>query len=274
MKKNSNNRIAIGGQREVVRRLALLPFVYCFFFLSLFLSATAFSQESTLNNHTGNWADDTSWSDGSSPDTSNLKVDIHINGFVTRMGDLDFNTGTLTVTDTLIIYGNVSFGSNADLVIANGGIVIVYGNYTWGNNVSVVAGGYLIVTGTFDQSGSDSHGSFDIDGGTVYIFNPGDIKTGSGYTDLQCDPDCGYGDSTDLTTDTVFNFFAGGGYTISTSGSLLFVRAARWCCYRMKEAVISGIWMVLPSPERIPLPIQQQPAEVILSKWSNHPRQW
>ena len=222
MKKNSNNRIFTGGHWEEVHRHAFLPIVYCFFFLGLFISSTAFSQESTLNNYAGLWTDNTSWTSGSNPGVSGLKVDILINGFITRMGDLDFVNHTLTVEDTLIIYGNVTFGSNANLVIANGGIVIIYGDYTSGNNVSVVAGGYLIVTGEFNQTGADNHGSFDIDGGTVYIFNPGDIKTGDGFTDLQCNPDCGYGDSTSLTTDTLFNFFEGGGYTISASGPTTF----------------------------------------------------
>ena len=193
--------------------------------LSIFIlkPSSIFAQDSTLNNYTGNWTDNASWVNGTNPGTSVLNVNVTINGNIKHNGDLDFKNSDLTVNDTLIIFGDVSFGNNANLFISTGGVLIVYGNYTSANQVSVTTGGYLIVTGTFTQSGSNNQGSFTIDGGSVYIYDPSPgIKTGTGFTDLQCDPDCGYGDSAALTSDTISGLFSAGGYTITASGPTTF----------------------------------------------------
>ena len=197
--------------------------------LSLIFTCSIFglSQESTLNNYSGSWDDDASWSDGTSPGNSGLNDDVEVFGLINSYGSLDFNNGDLTITDTLIIYGNLSLGNNADITIAAGGILIVYGDYTSGNQVQSIVGGYFIVSGNFTMTGANNQGSFDVTGGSVFIFDSSPtIKTSPGYVDLNCtDPldypaNCGYGDLTDLQSEPVIGLFTSGGFLISASGPL------------------------------------------------------
>jgi len=203
-------------------RILLIPLVFLTF------SLTAFSQETTYNNYSGIWSDNASWTDGSNPGVTNLNVDVEIYGFIRRDGNLSFNNGDLFVYDTLVINGDLTLGSNSNLVIGPGAILIVNGDYSSGNNVDASTDGYFIVTGNFSMTGSNSHGSFD-NSGTVIIFDPTpSIKTGSGYTDLQCPPpgdypdNCGYGDEDYLITDPIYEFFQSGGYVITASGPTTF----------------------------------------------------
>ena len=193
------------------------------------LAFNSFSQEISKSNHEGDWTDNSSWTDNSAPGVTTINSNCIINGKITRTGNLDFNNGDLTVNDTLLIFGNLVLGNNADLTVNSGGILIVFGDYTSGNMVYAVAGGYLIVTGEFEMIGPDNQGSFDINGGKVFILDTiPDIKTGPGYTDLQCpDPDdyplnCGYGNNEDLPLDPVYSFFTSGSYELLASGPASF----------------------------------------------------
>jgi len=102
------------------RRL-LLCFVVTFL---ISFSHQVISQESTIDNIQGIWLDDASWSGGSDPGVTEIDTDVEIYGTISRFGDLDFNDGDLTVHDTLLIYGNLTLGNNADLTISDGGGVI------------------------------------------------------------------------------------------------------------------------------------------------------
>ncbi len=203
------------------RFVFLLTFQICFFQL---VSAAVVNQ--TKDDHTGIWSDVNSW-EGTYPgtDISVSGDEVEIYGFISRNGNLTVSSGTLVVRDTLLIYGDLDIANNGDLSITNGGILIVYGDYNSGNQTIVTAGGYFIVAGNFEMTGSDNQGSFDIDGGNVFIFDTTPtIKTGSGYTDLSCsDPDdyptnCGYGNEDDLSGTGIFDLFNGGGFTIELSG--------------------------------------------------------
>ena len=204
--------------------------VKCIFVCILYITASlpAFSQdEISLDNYTGLWTNDLSWTDGTNPGTNGINNNVFVNGTIKSSGDLDFNNGDLTVNDTLLIYGNLTLGNNADFTISNGGVVVVYGDYLSGNQVNTVAGGYFIVMGEFEQQGADNQGSFDLTTGSVFIFDDTpQIKTGGGYVDLSCpDPEdypanCSFGDSTDFAADPFSEFVNSGGYVISSSGPL------------------------------------------------------
>jgi len=197
-----------------------------FFTLSLY---NAFGQESTLSGVVGLWTDNTVWTDGTAPGTTGLNVDVSIYGRIQLTGDLGFNNGDLNVYDTLIVIGNLTVGNNSNLTIYSGGVLIVLGDYTQNNQADISTGGTLVVTGNFTMVGSNNQGSFDVTGGSIYILDPTpSIKTGSGYTDLQCtDPsdypdNCAYGDYTDLQDDPIFDLVVTGSYSITASGPTSF----------------------------------------------------
>ncbi len=227
MKSNKNSCKLSKGYIEEPRYRGLLYAIRNLLFLSFLFSPSLFSQESTLDNHSGTWTENASWSDGSTPGITGLTDTITINGKITHTGNLDFNSGDLIINDTLILFGDLSLGNNADLHVLSGGILIIYGNYSSGNQVQVITGGYFIVTGDFTQSGAANQGAFIIDGGAVFLFDPAPgIKNGTGGGDLLCDPVCGYGDSAALAMDPIFNFFNSGGYSISSSGPTTFCEGA------------------------------------------------
>jgi len=214
--------------------LKAVPFTHrknLFLFLLFIISfiSPVLSQESTLNNISGNWIDNSIWSDNSNPGVNNIAPNCTIYGNVRRIGDLDFGNGDLIVNDTLTIYGNLVLGNNADLTINSGGVLIVYGDYISGNQVMAIAGGYLVVTGNLDMQGADDQGSFDVTSGAVFVLDPTPIiKTGAGYVDLICtDPnnypiDCGFGNLTNLNASPISSLFTAGAYTLSVSGSTTF----------------------------------------------------
>ncbi|HYW94865.1 MAG TPA: hypothetical protein VE870_04710, partial [Bacteroidales bacterium] len=208
--------------KEAISGKLLFVLVVLLSFLAI-SPATLNAQEFTLDNYSGSWLDDASWESGTCPGTTNLQTGITVNGFITSSVGLDINKGDLVINDTLIIFGDLSFGNNGNLIINTGGILIVYGNYSSDNKVDVLENGIMVVTGEFTMQNNNNQGSFQIDSGSVYIFDPvPQIKDGVNFSDLQCNPDCGYGDSTALSSDPIFDFFKSGGYTISASGPLSF----------------------------------------------------
>ncbi|MGC9344571.1 MAG: hypothetical protein ACP5E3_17835, partial [Bacteroidales bacterium] len=121
---------------------------FCGILTALFLflfSFSAFNQEISYDNIRSTWTNNSSWTDGTNPGVSTINNNTEIYGTISRWGNLDFNNGDLTVHDTLIIYGDLSLGNNADLTISDGGVLLVNGNYTSGNQVIALAGGYFVV---------------------------------------------------------------------------------------------------------------------------------
>ncbi|MCK4921812.1 MAG: hypothetical protein KAS71_12255, partial [Bacteroidales bacterium] len=185
----------------------------------------SFSQETSLDNHTGNWTSNSTWVSGTAPDTTGLNIDINIYGLVNRYGDLGFNLGDLYIFDTLVIYGNLDLGNNSNLYLGSGAILIVKGDYSMWNKVDVANGGVMVVTGNWEMLGADDQGSFDNDG-LLYIFDPDpDLKTGDGYEDFDCtEPvdSCQQYGYDELIISGIGEFFLGGIYKIDTSGVTSF----------------------------------------------------
>lgn len=176
----------------------------------LFASAVVVAQTSVAD---GNWIDGATWG-GSSPGYTGLNNPV-VDSYVISQSDLTFatvNARSITITDTLIVYGDVTFAptkNNAEMIIGANNLVVIYGNLSMGKNsagVSVGNGGVLVVTGTISATGTE--GTSSISGaGKVYSNNPtglndGGISEGSVQTidDLSGD---GY--------DTVEEFVTGGG---------------------------------------------------------------
>jgi hypothetical protein len=229
--------------------LLLLSILFLFTFPNSPLQA-----QTSKNNYSGNWTDNNSWVGGTAPVVININSNVIIYGNIERDGNLSFNNGTLTVYDTLRIYGNLTLGNNAELTISSGAILIIYGDFLPGNQTTSLAGGTLVITGDLIKGGAANQGDFDISTGNVYIF--GSVENaGSGYQDLNCIapdtfPDCGYGDIDDIINDPVFDFFELGFYSISASGSTTFcegqsvtlsvVNTASWYQWYFNDAIISG----------------------------------
>lgn len=159
--------------------------------LSVFIAtSSAFAQTSITD---GTWESNATWNTAS-PGITNINRRTITVGHKVYAGTgtysgLTFSTSgggggpyILTVNDTLIIYGNVTFSSNSmDLVINN--CMIVIGNLTLENKTDINSGGTLVVTGTIDKNGGT--GSYS-GTGTVYAggydsgadsYFPGDTGT-------------------------------------------------------------------------------------------------
>ncbi|UII33315.1 T9SS type A sorting domain-containing protein [Fulvivirga ulvae] len=196
------------------------------FTISALLLATmnVFSQESTYSNYTGNWTTNGSWTDGTAPASLNLPItngDITMNGYINLgtapapapgSGDiLTFSANKeaydFIINDTLVVYGDVFFANKAmNLVINSGGFMIVLGNMELSNKIVLASDGNLIISGTFNKTGSQ--GSY-TGTGNVYAGN---------YTGDASDlvPDASEMNAgSDLQNDfpDIYDFIQGGGST-------------------------------------------------------------
>jgi hypothetical protein len=199
---------------------SLLLFPKCHFpiiGLLTFFCFSGFSQNTSNNNHTGQWESASSWSNSSwggpptgTPETTAL-TSVTIYGYITRTGDIEFASGTLTVNDTLVIIGNLSFKNTSDLIINNGGILIIRGNLSTKNKIDITANAYLIVTGAFTHTGSQGEINSDTIPAKVFITgmppgmdgNVADCPGGTGY-----ETGCNYGNTgQDLQNDPISTFF-------------------------------------------------------------------
>ncbi|MDX2431414.1 MAG: hypothetical protein QNK35_10795, partial [Bacteroides sp.] len=183
------------------------------------------AQESSLNNYSGLWTDDATWSDGTSPGTASLATDVHIYGNVVSGSDIDFTDGNLFIHDTLTIYGNLTIGDTLDLTIDPAGILIVRGDFTANDTVDVWSSGQMVVSGTFSILGDNDQGSFDNDG-VLYVFDAvPTLKTGIGYGDFTCvNPvdSCSLYDESDLLAGPLSSLYLTGSFSIGASGPTTF----------------------------------------------------
>lgn len=173
-----------------------------------------FSQEATWNNYTGFWSDNASWQSGSNPGNSSLATPVTINGYIRCDSDVHFTDSSLTISDTLYIFGNLSLDDSVRLTINPGGILIVRGNFTGGDSVQVDLQGFMVVAGEFQLNGSDTTGAFRISGGGLYVLdNFPAIPSGGLFTDLTCaDPldypgNCGFGNLTHLEASPIATLY-------------------------------------------------------------------
>ena len=208
----------------------------------LFLSILHFdicSQQISKDNYTGSWSTSASWDpDWATPTTSVSGYDITIYGYITVNGSLSFSGsgGDLFVNDTLVVQGDLSFGSNNNLTVNSGGVLIVRGNLTAGNKTDILANSYIVVTGDFSASGSQTTFSSPVSPASVFIGGtvesvdgnvtdcPGEpgYETNCNYgnveEDLQNDPVNTFVNSTCLVTPAAYNVTGGGSYCEGGSG--------------------------------------------------------
>ncbi len=137
--------------------------------ISLLTTVVAFAQESTFNDYYGLWQDNASWSDGSQSPITNVGSagqNITINGYITlgnssnpTATDLVFQnnhpTLSITISDTLVVFGDMTFGTDAmELRVPAGGLLIVFGNLSINNKTDISSAGNIIVMGQLSKSGS------------------------------------------------------------------------------------------------------------------------
>jgi hypothetical protein len=159
-----------------VRIATLLPFLLVFG-CSVFASLVSTAQESTKNNHRGNWTTNSTWSDNSAVALTNINGQhVTINGYVsagsfgsnvTVSFSNDNSVHNFTVNDTLVVFGNMTFANKAmNLVIPAGGVLIVLGNFSSDNKIDLSNGGILVVSGTATFGGAQS--DYDDNGGEFW----------------------------------------------------------------------------------------------------------
>lgn len=174
----------------------------------LFFIQQAFSQYNTTTAG-GEWTDPAYWN--TAPSYTNVDNNVTIDHYIYSNSSITYQTGggnkhSLTVNDTLIIYGNLTMGSFDDVTVGAAGVLIIFGNFSAENQVNVGNGGYFVVLGDYnlDSGGSDHTNTGD---GSTYI--TGDV-TVPGGDELDCDPNiddpCGFGDGSDLIDDPIFDF--------------------------------------------------------------------
>ncbi|UII27735.1 T9SS type A sorting domain-containing protein [Fulvivirga maritima] len=148
------------------------------FVLMVVASYYAEAQEVSQNNYTGSWSSNGSWVDGSAPETANLPVvarNFQINGYISvgtapapapgSVTALSFQSNRdaydFTVSDTLVVYGDVVFTNKSmNLVIDPGAVMIILGNLTMANKIELASSGSLVVSGDFYKSGSSNQGDY------------------------------------------------------------------------------------------------------------------
>lgn len=179
--------------------------------ISVLTTVVASAQESTKNNYYGSWQNNTSWTDGSQSPITNVGSagqNITVNGYITlgspppaAATNISFEnnhpTLSITIADTLVVFGDMTFGTDAmELRVPAGGLLIVFGNLSLNNKTDLSSSGNVIVTGQLSKSGSQGaitgSGSFyagsynaGANGAQAAIGNgPPDQSLGTG-TDLQ-----------------------------------------------------------------------------------------
>jgi len=223
----------ITGNGNQINRLRLI-----FLYLTIF-SCTIFSQEISKDNYTGNWLTPTSWNPTwASPTISISGYDVTINGYITVNGSLSFSGsgGDLYINDTLVVLGDLTFGSNNNLTVNTSGVLIVRGNLEAGNKTDILANSYIVVTGNFTASGSQTTFSSPESPSSVFIGgtvepvdgNVTDCPGAPGYItncnygnideDLQNDPISTFVNSTCLIIPTAYNVTGGGSYCEGDGG--------------------------------------------------------
>ncbi|MDQ2179494.1 hypothetical protein [Marinifilum sp. D714] len=221
--------------------------LFCFSILSNNITAQSYASK---DRYIGNWQDDDSWEEGNSPGLSvsiGVYDEVTINGNIaTDRNDtgntthLRMNSGNLVVVDTLIVNGNLILEQDANMSVANAGVLIVYGNLECKNKVDIVGDGKIVVKGSLTMTGK-GQGSF-ISDPPALVFVGGTVKVPAdpNYTIFDCTeiPDslqytgtnCGYGNWNDFQNSDEDDLFelvtCGGGVdpgSINVDPSLLSV---------------------------------------------------
>ncbi len=174
-----------------------------FYFVLLLTTFTLVAQEQSVNNNSGLWIDNSTWTDSSSPGYSNVPS-FTIFGYVTSESSVSMVNSasqSIDIQDTLVVQGDISFASNknfAAVTVGSGGVLIIFGNLSMGKNnagITVEAGGVLVVTedvvdnggggNTIDAEGDLYVGGDSGDVGGTGVVKPIDELSDDGFSEIE-----------------------------------------------------------------------------------------
>ena len=151
--------------------LAVIVGGLLFFYLNIGNSQDSYAAGADFTSiRPGAWADGNTWNTGTYPGTirqSTIGIDksqhIEIQRNITSSYNLSFaKEATLTVTDTLVVLGDLILDKEATLTVGANGILVVLGNFNAAKELSIASGGVIAVGGdaTFkrDLAYDDSKG--------------------------------------------------------------------------------------------------------------------
>ncbi|MEQ8583133.1 MAG: T9SS type A sorting domain-containing protein [Marinoscillum sp.] len=203
-----------------------MKYYICCLCISFAMFNIASAQTSTAD---GPWGSNATWAPASSPGFTGLGTPI-VNSYVTVGSDaanqsLTFandNGRSLTVNDTLIVFGDVTFNitkNNAAVSIGAGKVLIIFGDLEMGKNnagVDIGAGGILVVMGNITADGNNG-----------VITGPGSVFT-SGTSNMAGNNTGESGDLTALENSSQFEEVANyvnGDQDVPLPVKLLYFRA-------------------------------------------------
>ena len=136
--------------------LAAVIGVLLFFYLNVGNSGDTYAAGDDFTSiQSGAWADGSTWNTGTYPGTvrqSTINIpnaqDIEVRKNITSNYSLNFaKNAILTVTDTLIILGDLTLDKEATLTIGPDGVLVVFGNFEAAKTLSIASGGVIAVGG-------------------------------------------------------------------------------------------------------------------------------
>jgi hypothetical protein len=133
-----------------------------FVFLALAWLSLSFASnaQNTKNNHTGNWENTNTWIGGVIPSAVNGAWFIStVEGFVVRNGDMLLaNDATISLTDTLVVMGDLTLSGSGKINVSSNGLLVVVGDYTSFNTGAATIDndnsttGRVVITGNYTQT--------------------------------------------------------------------------------------------------------------------------
>jgi len=196
-----------------------------FLVILVFSVCLGYAQENSKDNQFNkSWEVNSTWVDNSAPGYTNVGsavVDMNIYGYVSLGSsstprDLTFEGGhptlTFTVRDTLVVYGDMIFNTDAmTLSVPAGGLLIVFGKLDVNNKVDIANGGNIVVTGEFKLTGAQAD---------VTVAGAGTFYAGSYSTGAQSevgngppDPSLNAGSDLQANLPSVYQFVQNNGAT-------------------------------------------------------------
>uniref|UniRef100_UPI003D347BE5 hypothetical protein n=1 Tax=Saccharicrinis sp. 156 TaxID=3417574 RepID=UPI003D347BE5 len=207
-------------------RIIKLNILIVWIFVLLASVNDLFSQpHASYYNYTGDWESSTSWSpEWNTPIVNNLNNQITIYGFITCNNGVSYESGGLTVEDTLVINGDLRMGISTSIVIDRDAILIINGSlYIQDESQAIIVkrGAYLIVSGNVMVEGDTYNANFGATDSPPKIFIGGAIEPAEltdddvNYTALDCtEPEvpytysgCTFGNLVDLSYDPIYSFY-------------------------------------------------------------------
>lgn len=147
----------------------------------------AIGEDVTMDQNNGLVTVDASYTIGAMDMNNGNTITIN-SGFSLNIGQLGTpknvtvgNTGTINVSGTLVIWGNLNISNTLDLNILPGGVLIVKGNVNIGNSGSLDISGSVVIGGNFTGGTNTAvvvTGNVAV-GGTIDVGN-GSTATGTG----------------------------------------------------------------------------------------------